>query len=242
MAQVYNANYNPGGPGAPNDNNMMAIEAEKSQIMQDRAGGEDAPGIGNVCSGLKQYPWGGFSGDARVFGTTATLGQLISDFQSDPYSGSDNGSTIYNQVMTRLYQMASNSKGTGSTVTSASINSAVSSALASSLPLGQTMYIWMDASGNFHNTTASGLPPYFSASTTPDGSSLESLSATTGIDDVFVNFANEEGYPHPWDCPSTNATNHNVEDWTRSSGYNGLLGVLEFKDCVSDTQTWTCPC
>jgi hypothetical protein len=64
------------------------------------------------------------------------------------------------------------------------------------------------------------------------------------LDSTVFNLQECEGYPHPWDCSDggTGAWGMNSAQWTPSSGYNNLLGVLRLFNWAAVGGNWCCPC
>jgi hypothetical protein len=113
--------------------------------------------------------------------------------------------------------------------------------------MGAQRYIWLDNNGSFKVTDQGNLPTWINASSiTADGSSIHADTRVNGNDlpvvPAYVNIPGEEGFPNPWDCNGVASYRNNL-DWTNSSGFNCLQGILRFSNCAYDAgQPWHCPC
>lgn len=234
MASVYGTNLPSGGNGTT-VNGLIGTEAVKALIINGRPGGGPVDAsFASTCTGLKSFPLAGITGSAPTeFGGVPSVGAMVAQFKNyGPTSG--NGSTIYNQIVTKLYQMRPTSKQTD-------IDTFLASAV---VPLGQVRYLWVDLNGSFQCTGSSGLPSWINPnSILPDGTAISADTGWQNLDGTFVNLDGEAGFPHPWDCSGGPAQAKNDETWTRSSGYNCLQGVLRFSNCARDGGgLWHCPC
>jgi hypothetical protein len=232
MITVYDSNGLT-GPSGSYQQGLMAIEGEKANVMWPRPYG--GPGIGiSACTGMKAFPVDGDITDPILFGNQqSTLTDLINAFSAH------GSAPVLNQVTTKLYQMNPDT-------------AKVNQALLTQIPMGSVMVIWVDLNGNFqatniaNPTNLSQLPPWINPSNIITDGSSQTITVTANVNATdgngFVDFAGEEGYPHPWDCAPEPQTNANMQ-WRRSSGFNCIQGVLRFWDCVNDGGgTWTCPC
>jgi hypothetical protein len=251
MEIVYNTN-GPGGGGFTPVRGLMALEYEKAQIIDPRPSGGPAnsalanfPG-GGVCTGIKDFNFyngsstspanGSLNGMTPAnFGKPPTVLSVLNDFAADSKT-SQNASSILAEITNRMYEMRPTS--TPQDITNALTNAA--------LPMGKLVYIYVDPNSN---SFYAGLnqPSWVAGNSTltnfnPDGGSIVADTGMYNADGVYVNLDGEMNYPHPWDCESTSMT-ENKAVWTRSSGYNCMLGVLRMMNCTTDGGgSWRCPC
>jgi hypothetical protein len=233
MASVYNTNL-PAQGGAGTLNGLMALENEKAGVINPRPGGGPAvvSGMQNgVCTGLKNFPLAIGPNDPIQFASVGTIGNLLGGFSSYPQTSATE-SQIYNAMSLKLHQI----KPTASAAELQSVFNA-------SLPMGAVRYIWLDSTGTFKVTDAGSLPTWINTnSILPDGSTVFASTGDLPVVPAFVDIPGEQGFPNPWDCNGT-ASYRNTVNWTNSSGYNCVQGVLRFSNCATDAgQPWHCPC
>ena len=242
MADVYLSNVQ-GGTQGGSLAHLMAVEYEKAELINPRPGGGPASSKladfsgGGVCTGMKAMPINGIPSSATIdFGVAPTVGNLLSSFQG--YSGTSAvATTITNQFKQRLYQM----KPTASSQDIADV-------MAYSVPMGSVKFVYVNSNNNFVVGDSGSVPAWINTKAVePDGTTLtaktlDGQGRAINLSGSFVDMDNEAGFEHPWDCEgSTSMINYAI--WTRSSGYNGTLGVLRFTNCATDSgQEWQCPC
>jgi hypothetical protein len=252
MADVYLSNTQ-GGTQGGSLAHLTAIEYEKAELINPRPGGGPAnsklagysgggtngnqplPGNG-VCTGMMAQPLASIPSSAAIdFGTTPTIATLIgpnSTFTNYSKTAA-NATTIYNQFQQRLYQLNPN-------VSAADITAVMTTAI----PMGSVKYIYFDTTKNLLTISDPGQVPSWinTQSVQPDGSTVTADTGSINLIGTFVDISGEAGFPHPWDCEG-GAWARSEAIWTRSSGYNGTLGVLRFTQCATDEGTeWRCPC
>jgi len=252
MADVYLSNTQ-GGTQGGSLAHLTAIEYEKAEVINPRPGGGPAnsklatfngggmnanqplPGNG-VCTGMMAQPLGSIPPTAAIdFGTTPTIANLIgpgSTFTN--YSATAaNATTIYNQFKQRLYEIYPGAQDTD-----------IQAVMTTAIPMGSVKYIYYNGTTQ-HLTVSdvSGVPSWINTqSVEPDGSTVTADTGSINLIGTFVDISGEAGFPHPWDCEG-GAFARSEAIWTRSSGYNGTLGVLRFTQCATDEGTeWRCPC
>lgn len=244
MAATYGFSLPTGGSGNQ-VTGLMAVEKLKAQVINPRPGGGPAivTGLQNVCTGIKLFPNGPSgaplgaisSSEPTVFGLPPTLGNLLDQFKRYPPT-SGLASTIYNQFITKIYQIKPETTA-----------AELSTLMANPMPMGAVRYVWMDPnSRQLKFTDSSNPPPNINlGQINPDGGQI--LASTGWIDGnrTFVNIEGEQGYPSPWDCfggPERNVKSD--EWWIRSSGFNCLQGILRFRNCANagSAEPWDCPC
>jgi hypothetical protein len=247
MEVVYNSN-GPGGGGSTLVAGLMSIEYEKAEVIDARPSGGPAysrlasyPGHG-ICTGIKDFNFynNGSNGSLNPsapanFGGTPTLVSILNDFSADSHTNQFS-SQMLAELTNRMYEMRPTS-------TPQDITNLLNSVVA---PMGRLTYIYVDPqTNNFY--TGLNAPSWVSSNQaltdfSPDGGSLVADTGFYNADGIYVNLDGEEGYPHPWDCEAGTAT-ENKAVWTRSSGYNCLLGVLRMMNCTVDGGGgWRCPC
>ncbi len=235
MATVYGTNL-PSQNGAGGINGLMALEKEKAQVINPRPSGGDAivrglPAPNGTCTGLKLFPTSIGPSAPIQFGQAGTIGNLLGSFSAYPQT-SANESLIYNSITLKLKQIKPSANA-----------SEIQGVFNSALPMGAVRYIWLDGNQNFQVTDAGSLPTWINAnSILPDGSVVLADTGNLPVNRTFVNIVHEEGFPSPWDCFGS-ASYRNTANWTNSSGFNCLQGVLRFSNCATDAgQPWHCPC
>jgi len=234
MASVYNSNL-PQAGAAGTLTGLMDLEKEKAEVIDPRPWGGPAlvSGVNGACTGLKNFPAGGIPASAPVnFGTLGTLGSLVSGFSAYPASAGAE-SQIYSALLLKINQIKPKISGPE-----------VQAIMNTPIPMGSIMFIWMDDSQGMHVTTAAGLPSWINPNNVlPDGSTTTALTGAQGVFRSYVDILDEQGFPSPWDCPGGPASYQNEMQWTNSSGFNCLQGVLRFQNCANDGgQPWKCPC
>jgi hypothetical protein len=160
---------------------------------------------------------------------------ILKDFAADSKTN-QSATNILAEITNRMYEMRPTSSPAD--ITTALTNAA--------LPMGKLVYIYVDPQSN---TFYAGMnaPSWVSSNPTlanfnPDGGSIVADTGFYNTDGVYVDLDGEMGFPHPWDCESTSSTD-NKAVWTRSSGYNCMLGVLRMMNCTTDGGgSWRCPC
>lgn len=234
MASVYGSNLPSGGSG-PAMTGLMALEREKAGVITPRPSGgpaviSDLPA--GTCTGLNYFPTSISNSAPIQFSTPGTIGSLMKSF--DQYPGLAAREQRVTDTMTmKIRQIKPD-------VSQSDLNDIFNQPL----PMGQLRYIWFDQTANkMKVTNAASLPSYINPNNIlPDGSKY---TVTTGSLDVvpsFVNIPGEQGFPNPWDCNGT-ASYNNTMEWTNSSGFNCVQGVLRFMNCATDAgQPWHCPC
>jgi hypothetical protein len=241
MADVYLSNVQ-GGTQGGSLAHLTAIEYEKAEVINPRPGGGPAHSKlsdysgGGVCTGMMAMPLDQIPPSAAIdFGVTPTVGNLLgpnSTFQNFAAS-KNNANTIYNQFTTRLYQVFPSA-------TPADIQEVMTTAI----PMGSVKYIFFDSTKNHIVVSdVANVPSWIDTKNVqPDGSTVIATSGSINLLGTFIDIYGEAGFPHPWDCNGqASATSEAI--WTRSSGYNGTLGVLRFTQCASDSgDDWSCPC
>ncbi len=236
MASVYNTNL-PSQGGAGSLSGLMALEKEKAVVINARPGGGPAvvsglAGPTGNCTGLKTFPTSIGPMVQIQFGQTGTIGALLGSFSAYPQA-SANESIIYNSLTLKLKQIKPSASA-----------SEIQGVLNASLPMGALRYIWLDDNGNFKVTDSGSLPTWINPSSIlPDGSEVIASTGNLDVVPAFVNIPGEQHFPNPWDCHNGMSTYQNTADWTNSSGFNCLQGVLRFSNCATDAgQPWHCPC
>jgi hypothetical protein len=210
-------------------NNIMAVEAFKCYVLQVRASvGSDGCGSAvapQACTGLKQYNIHGQACLPCNFASVGSLSSLLTDAMAPGAAG------VPPQLKVRMYQIKP-------TATDAEINSCV---MNQAVAMGATSYIYMGTDGKLTLTTT---PPPFpiNATAQPDGNAELFDTGIVDLNGSIVNVPSCEGYTNPWDCPALPANGQNKIQWTPSSGYNNLMGVLKFNNCASGGGDWCCPC
>jgi hypothetical protein len=242
MASVYGTNL-PSQGGAGQLNGLMALEREKAGVITPRPGGgpaviNDLPASasGGVCTGLKAFPLAIGPNDPIQFGTVGTIGSLLGGFSSYPQAAPIE-SQVYNIITLKLHQIKPSATG-----------SEIQTVLNTPLPMGAQRFIWLDPNGNFKVTDQGNLPTWINqTSILADGSSIHADTRLANGQDLgvvpnFVDIPGEQGFPNPWDCNGVSSYRNNL-DWTNSSGFNCLQGILRFSNCATDAgQPWHCPC
>lgn len=241
MAAVYGTNL-PSQGGAGQLNGLMALEREKAGVITARPGGgpaviSDLPASANggVCTGLKAFPLAISNSEPIQFGQVGTIGSLLASFSQYPQTAAAE-SQVYSIMTLKLRQIKPNASAAD-----------IQSVLNAPLPMGAQRYIWLDNNGSFKVTDQGNLPTWINASSiTADGSSIHADTRVNGNDlpvvPAYVNIPGEEGFPNPWDCNGVASYRNNL-DWTNSSGFNCLQGILRFSNCAFDAgQPWHCPC
>lgn len=241
MAAVYGTNL-PSQGGAGQLNGLMALEREKAGVINPRPGGgpaviNDLPASasGGVCTGLKAFPTAIGPNDPIQFGQVGTIGSLLTSFSQYPQTSAAE-SQVYSIMTLKLRQIKP-------TASAAEIQAVFNAPL----PMGAQRFIWLDSNGTFKVTDQGNLPTWINAtSITADGSSIHADTRVNGVDlpvvPAYVNIPGEQGFPNPWDCNGVASYRNNL-DWTNSSGFNCLQGILRFSNCAYDAgQPWHCPC
>jgi len=166
------------------------------------------------------------------------------NFTQDPVTKAV-ANQMYADVLQRMYEMKPNLKVTDPDFTAV---------LNSTLPQGQTMYIWLDTtvtSPTFKLTDAatyngSSLPYKVDLTQLQADGTTISGSDTTQIVGYMVDLNGENSYPHPWDCPPAGGTSLVQLQWTPSAGKDCLLGIMRFFNSVNlnttGAYTFDCPC
>lgn len=234
-------------------------------------GGCGATSDGGVCTGLKYYDAGLLTGSATLgsgglppclpcnFGNpNPTLSQLLSITNGGALA--DQSSNPLGDLITRLYQIQPNPA-----------SGEISNVVNGQVPFGQISYIYLNKSNTltlstnppqfpivasagpdgqpssvtgtapFVPPTMSGNPPSLTNPSCPSPMTCYALQGN--LNGTVLNLDNCEGYPHPWDCPDLPAQGLNSAQWTPSSGFNNLLGVLRFFNCAEGGgSNWCCPC
>lgn len=208
-------------------NGIMAVEAFKCYVLQVRGavgsggcGSASAPG---ECTGLKNYDIHGRYCLPCNFSSEGTLRQLLSE--------APGASNVESQLSVRMHQIKP-------TATQTEINNVLNSAV----KFNQVSYIYQQSVGG--PLVLSTSPPSFpiNAGAQPDGNTQVFDTGRVNLNGTIVNVPSCEGYPNPWDCPALPANGQNKIQWTPSSGFNNLLGVLRFMNCASGGGDWCCPC
>lgn len=223
-------------------NGLMPVEALKVAIISIRDSGAGcavtsiAVGQNKLCGGLKSWN-NSAQTNAIPFGTTGNLNTL---FQTT------NGSALLTQVVQRMSEMRGKSVSTG--------DPNVAEALNTPIPAGKTFFMYYNGPtdkfvfvdkltslpGGFETTT---FQADLNSGKIPDGTRVESVRPTTDLDSVIVNVDGDGGYPHPWDCAYVGASARDTGAFTPSSGYDNLLGVVDFSNCVQAPDgEYCCPC
>lgn len=224
--------YNTTSPSSNvNDSNLMAVEQFKCFILKVRAGfAMDGGGCGTAdapdeCTGLKSYNHSAQHCLPCNFGGVGTLQGLLSQA---------NGGVLVNDLRVRMLQIKPNAD-----------DGEINSVLNSSVPFGQVSYIYMNAAGSLvlDSSYPSLYPvPALVPGSLPDGNTQPYTSGNFNLNGTTVNVPSCEGYPNPWDCPAVPAEGEDRVDWTPSSGFRNLLGVIRFKNCAHGGGNWCCPC
>jgi len=130
------------------------------------------------------------------------------------------------------------------------------------LVLSSTPPAFLSAQAIFPNTHPDGQPtsmsnsiaPFIPPTATGNSSSpyanpvcpapMSCYSTIGSLDGTVFNLVSCEGYPHPWDCSDggTGAWGMNSAQFTPSSGFNNLLGVLRLFNWAAVGGNWCCPC
>jgi hypothetical protein len=252
MADVYLSNVQ-GGTQGGSLSHLTAIEYEKAEVINPRPGGGPAnsklfnyngggmnanqplPGNG-VCTGMKAMPLTAIPPSAAIdFGTTPTIASLIGPGSTFTNYSKTAGSatTIYNQFKQRIYEIYPGAS-----------NLDIQTVMTTAIPMGSVKYIYYDGtSKHLLVSDVSGVPSWINTQKIePDGSTVTADTGRINLFNTFVDINGEAGFPHPWDCEG-GAYSRSEAIWTRSSGYNGTLGVLRFAQCATDEGTeWHCPC
>jgi hypothetical protein len=246
---------------------VSAVEYVKSEAIDARSsGGPVNANFGSLAppnnsgiaySGMNAFPLQnyediGYRNTAPPFKTTPiqppSLNAFIGptgNFTIDPNTAAV-ANKAYATVVERMYEMKPTLKTTDADFTTV---------LNTALPQGTAMYIWLD-------TTAT--PPTFKISDagTYNGSGLpykvdltqlqadgQTQTGTEGPAYIVGDLADlddENGYPHPWDCPPGGGTSSEVVQWTPSTGKDCLLGIMRFYNAVNlggtGAYTFDCPC
>ncbi|MBS1953036.1 MAG: hypothetical protein JST89_02560 [Cyanobacteria bacterium SZAS-4] len=237
MASVYGTNL-PSAGGAGQLNGLMALEREKAGVINPRPGGgpaviNDLPASANggVCTGLKAFPTSIGPNDPIQFGQVGTIGSLLAGFSSYPQTAAAE-SQILSIMTLKLKQI----KPTASA-------SEIQTVMNTPLPMGAQRFIWLDDNGTFKVTDQGNLPSWINqTSILADGSTINATTGDLPVVPAFVNIPGEQGFPNPWDCNGSASYRNNL-NWTNSSGFNCLQGILRFSNCATDAgQPWHCPC
>lgn len=236
MASLYGTNLQSGNNGAL-QGGLMSIEKEKADVIGPRPYSDTAvvSGLqGGVCTGMKAFSLGGISAsEPPIFGRPPTVLNLIQSFQN--YGGTAaSGVLVYNQISTKIKQMRPQTS-----------QAEIDAVLSNPVPMGSVKFIWVDKdSGALKFTDASNLPNWINpANIHADGSSVLADTGWIPTNRTFVNIEGEQSFPSPWDCFGGPGQTDSKMQWTRSSGFNCLQGILRFQNCTQDGGgAWQCPC
>lgn len=208
-------------------NGIMAVEAFKCYVLQVRgavgSGGCASASAPAECTGLKSYNINGRYCLPCNFAAEGNLRQLLTE--------APGASSVQNQLIVRMHQIKP-------TISQAEVDSVLNT----TVKMGQVSYIYQQSNGG--PLVLSTNPPSFpiNASAQPDGQMQTFDTGSIDLLGHIVNIVDCEGYPNPWDCPALPANGQNKIQWTPSSGFNNLLGVLRFMNCASGGGEWCCPC
>ena len=216
------------GPTNTNAGSIMAVEAFKCYVLQVRSSvGSDGCGSAVApkdCTGLKAYDINSTYCLPCNFAQPGTLGQLLGE--------APNTASLLSQLQVRMHQIKP-------TVTDAEINCVMNSPVA----FGQASYIYLQGGANGNMVLSSTAPSFpINATALPDGTAQTFSTGVVDLNGRIVNVSGCEGYENPWDCPALPANGENKVQWTPSSGYNNLMGVLKFMNCAGGGGDWCCPC
>lgn len=220
------------GGGVTNANNYMAIETFAAAVEASFTGPSASSGCAlvvanpNDCTPLKYYKHSDEGGNYpnQPFEdnqTPATIERLLKQ---------SNHSTVMNDLQQRMKQMKPEA-GT------AEINAILK---ATPVGFGKKLYIYKDKnSGNLvMNDQRPAFTPNYETSddNLPDGVATPQSKPTNALGTHVDNPMTM------WECPpNAGATSVDKSNWHPSSGYRGLLGVLEFRNCAHGGGNWCCP-
>lgn len=222
----------PTSPGSGNNtvNNLMAVEKFHIDICRERASGSECATIQAVAdnTGLKQYRTND-CGLTQV--REGTLRELLAQ---------TNATGIIDQLSSYLRQM--NPEAT---------NGDINSVLNTRVAFNRVSYIYCDPTTTPPRLVLStSVPPWplpdlnNPSLNLPDGSTSTYRRAPSPFRlDGITNCDGECGYPHPWDCPlDSQATGQDSTNWTPSSGFRSILGVIKFRNQAAGGGRFCCPC
>lgn len=208
-------------------NGIMAVEAFKCYVLQVRgsvgSGGCGAASAPAECTGLKNYNINGGYCLPCNFASEGSLRQLLTE--------APGATSVQSQLIVRMHQIKP-------TISQAEVDSVLNTAVS----MGKVSYIYQQSVGGplVLSTNPPGFP--INAGAVPDGKMQTYDTGSVNLNGSIVNVPSCEGYPNPWDCPALPANGQNKIQWTPSSGFNNLLGVLRFMNCASGGGEWCCPC
>lgn len=204
---------------------LMAVEKFHLDICNERASGAECADIRiNATSGLKYY-------DRNDCGLTQIREGTLTELLNQSVS-----SSIIPQVTTYMRQMKP-------TLTPGEISGVFGATVA----FNRVSYIYRNPNTNMVSLTTV-VPPWplpnlaAPGANVPDGTRQPFGSGNFTLDNI-TNCSGECGYPHPWDCPlDSQATGADSAEWTPSSGFRNILGVLKFRNAANGGGQFCCPC
>ncbi|MBK9145409.1 MAG: hypothetical protein IPM23_23290 [Candidatus Melainabacteria bacterium] len=217
-----------GNNGTTPVNNLMAVERFHMDICQERSSGAECATItaSATNTGLKRYS----TNDCGLTSVTeGTLQQLLQQ---------TNATSIVPQLQTYMRQMKPEASA-----------AEMNNVLGSIVPFNQVSYIYVDPNSN--NLVLSSTPPSWNlpdisnpSLNLPDGNQTNYTRAANPFRlDGITNCDGECGYPHPWDCPlDSQAVGQDTTQWTPSSGFRNILGVIKFRNEANGGGQFCCPC
>lgn len=218
-----------GGGTSNNDCNLMAVEKYHVDLCTVRASGAECANVNSQSanSGLKLYPQNGNCGLTNV--TQGTLAQLLAQTNSS--------SEVTQQLVTYMNQINPEAED---------INNQIASVLGSVVTFDKISYIYRNPNNN-KLVLSTQAPPWplpdlnNPGMNLPDGPTSKYYRQVNM--DALTNCDGECGYPHPWDCPmGSQASGQDWTEWTPSSGFRNILGVLKFRNRADGGGTFCCPC
>ncbi len=223
FVSLYGQPSNPGTSGSP-VNNLMAVEKYHIDICAERASGAECATItaNNDFTGLKFY-------NRNDCGLTQIREGRLNELLSQT-----SALGIKPQMTTYMHQMKPSAEP-----------DEVNAVFNSTVPFNRVSFIYLNPSSNQLVLSPVAPPwdlPNLTSSNLPDGNPQPYSSGNFSLDGI-TNCSGECGYPHPWDCPlDSQGTGRDSAEWTPSSGFRNILGVLKLRNKATGGGRFCCPC
>ncbi len=218
-----------GGGTSHQDCNLMAVEKYHVDLCTVRASGAECADVKSqsAFSGLKLYSNSNNCGLTQVY--TGNLAQLLAQTNS--------AQEVTLQMVTYMYQINPEAED---------INNQIANVLSSPVAFDKISYIYRNPTTKAL-VLSTQLPPWPLPDLKAPGMNLPDGPTSTYVRnvnmDALTNCDGECGYPHPWDCPlDSQATGQDWSEWTPSSGFRNILGVLKFRNRADGGGRFCCPC
>ncbi len=244
-------NHAPPSGGANNSGLYSDVDLVKGQIIAafqsgsksiSVSGNNSPSGLGVFANGVNSpYPQPYYNPGGSIQ-TTGTIDGLLSQVTSgSQLIPTCTKTKIMNQLTQRCYEIKP-------TATAGEI----SALWTTPLPIGQTAYVYLDpASKNLKAFGQSQPPATLVAGSTPDGAALDpniSCESNYSLDNNMIDVPKANGghsddnlHDRPYTVPSGAMFGQDHATLKLSSGFNNLLGQLEFSNTTSGSENFSRP-